>query len=105
MATPPAEGPVVLINVFQVGAGQEEAFVAGWKEAHEHLRQQDGFVATKLHESLNPDAPNRFVNVAHWQSAQQYEAAVASPAFRQIGQRIRTNVQASSPALYRVVAE
>jgi len=109
MATPAtpasAESPVVLINIFQVAPAQEEAFVAAWKEARDHLTQQDGYVSTKLHESLQADARFRFVNVAQWKSAQQYQAAVSTEAFRQIGQRIGANSKEATPALYRVIAE
>jgi heme oxygenase (mycobilin-producing) len=109
MATPAApasaESPVVLINIFQVSPAQEEAFVAAWKEAHDHLTQQDGYVSTKLHESLQADARFRFVNVAQWKSAQQYQAAVSTEAFRQIAQRTRANSKEATPALYRVIAE
>lgn len=96
--------PVVLINVFEVPAGEEEQFVAGWKEARDHLSKQDGFISTKLHESLNPEALYRFINVAQWQSPQKFQAAVGSDAFRQITQRTMGNAK-GRPSLYRVVAE
>jgi len=100
-----AESPVVLINIFQVAPEQEEAFVAAWKEAHQHLMQQDGYVSTKLHESLQADARFRFVNVAQWKSAQQYQAAMGSEAFRQLAQRGRATLKETTKELYRVIAE
>jgi heme-degrading monooxygenase HmoA len=55
---------VVLINPFEVPAGQEEEFLPRWREAAEELRHAPGFVSTRLHESLDPQAKFRFVNVA-----------------------------------------
>ncbi|MFL5592910.1 MAG: antibiotic biosynthesis monooxygenase family protein [Ktedonobacteraceae bacterium] len=41
---------VILINPFEVPAGQEEEFLTQWREAAEHLRQAPGFISTRLHE-------------------------------------------------------
>ena len=102
MATPaaaavPQEGPVVLINPIQVAPEQEEAFLAAWKEARDHLSAQDGYLSTKLHKSLDPAATYRFINVAQGQSAQHWQAALESDAFRQIVQRtIRSSLMMQS---------
>jgi heme-degrading monooxygenase HmoA len=55
---------VVLINPFEVPEGQEQEFLKQWREAAEHLRHASGFVLTRLHQSLDPQAKFRFVNVA-----------------------------------------
>ena len=93
---------VVLINPFEVPAGQEEEFLTRWREAAEHLRHAPGFVSTRLHESLDPQAKLRFFNVAEWESPQHFQAALRSEAFQQISRKMTF---AASPALYRVVAE
>ena len=49
-------GLVVLINLFEVPAGAEEDFIAAWERAREFLQAQPGYIATRLHESLRPDA-------------------------------------------------
>lgn len=55
---------VTLINPFEVSEGQEEQFLKEWTEAAEVLRQEPGFLSTRLHKSLNPQAKFRFINVA-----------------------------------------
>jgi Antibiotic biosynthesis monooxygenase len=45
---------VVLINAFEVPGGQEEKFLADWQHAAEWMRQQPGFVSSRLHQSLDP---------------------------------------------------
>jgi heme oxygenase (mycobilin-producing) len=93
---------VVLINVFEVPVGQEEEFRKQWHEAAEYLRHAPGFLSTRLHESLDPQAKFHFVNVAEWESPQHFQAAMRSEGFQQISQKMSF---AATPALYRVVAE
>jgi heme oxygenase (mycobilin-producing) len=74
--------PVVLINAFEVPAGQDEAFLQAWESAREFLATQEGYVSTSLHRSLSPTADFRFINVAVWQSPQAFQAALSQPGFR-----------------------
>ena len=90
---------VVLINPFEVPQGQEEAFLQGWRAAASHFMQSPGFLATRLHESLDPRTRFRFVNVAEWESAQQFQTALNAAPFP----LARLPVDAF-PALYRVIS-
>jgi heme-degrading monooxygenase HmoA len=92
--------PVILINPFEVPAGtNDEDFLRGWERAADYMRQQPGFVSTRLHRALRPDARFRFINVAEWESPQDFQAAVGSEQFREIAQ----GAAPGSPALYEVV--
>jgi heme-degrading monooxygenase HmoA len=93
---------VVLVNAFEIPDGQEEKFLADWRHAADWMRQQPGFVSSRLHQSLDPDAEFRYVNVAEWESADHFRKAAASPEFQQrtSGMNVRAH-----PALYRVVVE
>ncbi len=93
---------IVLINPFEVPQGQEEAFLKGWHAAAEHLRQAPGFLSARLHESLDPQAKFRFVNVAEWESPQHFQAAMSSEAFQQSRGKMPFT---AFPALYRVIVE
>jgi heme oxygenase (mycobilin-producing) len=73
--------PIVLINAFEVPEGQDEAFLESWERARAFLATQPGYLSTGLHRSLSPRAEFRFVNVALWQSAQAFHAAISQPAF------------------------
>ena len=74
-------GPVVLINLFEVPAGADERFIAGWEAARDFLAAQDGYRSTALHRSLGTDAEFRFVNVAEWASPAAFQAATSQPDF------------------------
>ena len=75
---------VVLINAFEVPEGEDEAFLEAWDRARTFLTTQDGYLSTRLHRSLVPNAEFRFVNVALWDSAQAFEAAVTRPEFADV---------------------
>jgi heme-degrading monooxygenase HmoA len=72
---------VVLINAFEVPEGEDDAFLQGWERAREFLSRQEGYVSTRLHRSLLPEADFRFVNVALWESAQAFRDATTQPEF------------------------
>jgi heme oxygenase (mycobilin-producing) len=75
--------PVVLINAFEVPAADAVAFIAAWCGARDYLASQPGYIDTVLHQSIAPDAEFQFVNVAHWQAAEDFIAATQSPGFRE----------------------
>jgi heme oxygenase (mycobilin-producing) len=66
-----------LINAFEVPEGEDEVFLAGWERTRELLSAQKGYISTRLHRSLRPDADFRFVNVARWDSPQAFQAAMS----------------------------
>lgn len=92
---------VVLINVFEVPEGRGDEFVSGWQIAAAHMRTQPGYISTRLHESLDPHAGYRFVNVAEWESPQAFQAAINAPEFRAAAHAIA--FATAHPSLYHVV--
>ena len=91
---------VILINPFEVpGRTEDEQFLRGWERAAEYMRQQPGFVSSRLHRALAPDARFRFINVAEWASPQDFQSAVDSEEFRELAK----GGSPGSPALYEVV--
>jgi heme-degrading monooxygenase HmoA len=91
---------VVLINPFEVPEGtDDEEFLRGWERAAEYMRQQPGFLSSRLHRALASDARFRFINVAEWASPQDFQAAVTSEKFREIAK----GAGPAAPALYEVV--
>ena len=95
------EQPLVLINAFEVPEGNDDEFVAAWQSAREFLETQPGYAGTTLHQSVSPDSEFRFVNVARWQTAQEFQTAVTSDAFRAAAAGLAQF--RSHPGLYRVV--
>ena len=94
------DGPVILINAFEVPEGEDEAFLEAWERSREFLRGQPGYLSTRLHRSLAPTADFRFVNVARWESAEAFQAAIAHPEFRGAPNPYRFHA-----SLYEVVRE
>lgn len=90
---------LVLINAFEVPAGEDDDFIRSWEQARDYLSTQPGYISTALHQSVTPNADFRFVNIGRWASAEAFRAAVESPGFREAG-RIP---YPAHPALYRVV--
>lgn len=88
---------VVLINPFSVPKGREEEFIKMWNETAERMKNEPGFIETKLHRSLDPDARFQFINIAHWESQEAWQAAVSKVRISEQHLPIEAN-----PALYRV---
>jgi heme-degrading monooxygenase HmoA len=71
--------PIVLINIFTVGAGDEEGFRNAFISAGETLKQQRGFISTQLHRALG-DSPI-FFNYVVWESTETLREAFSRPEF------------------------
>jgi heme-degrading monooxygenase HmoA len=99
--TPEDPGGVILINPFEVPAGDEERFLTGWEAARELLATERGYLGTRLHRSLAA-ASFRFVNIARWSSPLMFSRAVQRPEFQQAAAALTF---ASHPALYQAIGE
>lgn len=93
---------MTLINSFVVDPRRDEAFEALWTQTSTYFRRQPGFVGLRLHRAVSPDATYRYVNVAVWESAQQFAAAHATQEFRQVVSQPGWREFPSSPALFEV---
>ena len=92
--------PVVLINAFEVPAGEAEQFIAAWEQTRDYLETQPGYIDTALHQAFAPDAEFQFVNVAHWESAETFLAATQSQGF--VAAAIGLTSYQPHPSLYHV---
>jgi heme-degrading monooxygenase HmoA len=90
---------VTLINIFEVPAGDEDEFIAAWEKARDYLKASPAHIGTALHQSLH-DERFRFVNIAHWTSEEEFNAAVRSQGFREAAADLHWPMY---PALYQVV--
>jgi quinol monooxygenase YgiN len=69
--------PMTLINLFTVSPEQEEGFVARFTATAEALKGLPGFLGTDLHKNAGVgDQSYRFVNIAKWESADHWRAAL-----------------------------
>ena len=95
-------GKVILINPFEVPNGQEEEALAFWDRAAEYRRRQPGYISTRLHKAISPDARFTYVNVAEWESAEHFQAAIGSDEFQKLTEGSQERFP-HYPALYEVV--
>lgn len=98
-----ADNGVTLINPFVVQSGSLEETLDMWEKAREFLKDQPGYISTKLHRSLAPDARYQLINVAQWESAALFKQAVSKMREADILPRI-AGVTAA-PQLYTVVRD
>jgi hypothetical protein len=79
--------PVVLINPFEVPEGKDETFLAEWEMAKAFMERQPGYISTRLHRSLAPNARFRFINVAEWASVEDFQTALNPPSLFSFGRQ------------------
>jgi heme oxygenase (mycobilin-producing) len=93
---------VTLINPFEVPEGKEEAVLKMWEKAAEFMKKQPGFVSTRLHRALSPEARFHLINVAEWESAENFQAAINSAEFKKLTEGAMEDFP-HYPALYEVI--
>ena len=99
--TAPAIAEVVLINAFEVPAGQREAAIAEWKDARDFLATQPGYIDAALHNAVTPAARFGLVNIARWESPEAFIAATR--AMQAAGVFVPPAGLVANSALYTVV--
>ena len=95
------DGSVVLINVFTVDPGEEEALIAAWTHDADFMRAQPGYISTQLHRAIG--GSTTFLNYAVWESVESFRKAFTNPEFQaRIGAYPDSAV--ASPHLFRKLA-
>ncbi|MBP0465198.1 antibiotic biosynthesis monooxygenase [Roseomonas sp. PWR1] len=69
--------PVTLINVFEVPEGKLPEAITYWEASRAFLATQPGFIRTRLHQPIAPNARFQLINVAEWESPQAFQPASA----------------------------
>ncbi len=90
--------PVTLINAFEVPAGKLDAAITAWEAARDFLESQPGYIETTLHRTITPNAKFQLVNVAKWESAATFQAAIRK--YHQSGSSTAFEGITYHPALY-----
>lgn len=96
-----SENPVILINPFTVPREKLDEAIASWEAGRDFLKQQPGYISTKLHQALSPDAQYLLINVAEWETPEAFKAAIAAMRASSAFPPIEGVVPA--PALYKVI--
>ncbi|MDQ1716832.1 MAG: hypothetical protein QOE89_785 [Pseudonocardiales bacterium] len=69
--------PITTIVHFEIPAENVGQFFAFWQDyIKDNVSKQPGLIDGILHRSIDPDGPFQFINVAHWESAEQLAAGL-----------------------------
>ena len=75
---------VVLINPFEVPEGKEEEALSFWEKVADYMKQQPGFISTRLHKAVVPWARFHLINVAEWKSVNHFESVMNGEEFKNL---------------------
>jgi hypothetical protein len=90
--------PITTIVHFEVPADNLETFLSFWKEhIKEEVSKQPGLVDGIFHRRIDRDGQFQFVNVAHWESAEDLAAGLRTaseelPEINEVFRRLRVKV-------------
>jgi heme-degrading monooxygenase HmoA len=73
------QGPVILINKFNVAPEDAEQLVKAWSADAEFFKRQPGFISAQLHRGIGGSGV--FLNYAIWESTGQFKQAFNSHQF------------------------
>ena len=93
---------VTLINAFEVADDKQEEALAFWERVADFMRKQPGFISTRLHRAVVPWARFHLINIAEWQTAENFEAAINSEEFKRLTEPY-AEVFPHYPGLYEVI--
>ncbi|WP_218024153.1 antibiotic biosynthesis monooxygenase family protein [Nocardia xishanensis] len=72
---------ITLIDVWELPEDRIDESVARWRERVALIRTAPGFRDARMHRRLDPEARLGLVNVAHWDSIEARDEALANPGF------------------------
>ncbi|MGI9503297.1 MAG: antibiotic biosynthesis monooxygenase family protein [Geminicoccaceae bacterium] len=98
-----ANAAVILINPFTVPKDKLDDAIKSWESGRDFLSQQPGYISTKLHQSLSPDAQYLLINVAEWETPEDFKAATT--AMRANAKFPPVEGVVPAPALYSVIRD
>ena len=74
-------GPVVLVNLFSVNPGDQDALVEAWRNDAQWMKKQPGYISTQLHKAVGDGS--MYLNYAVWDSVAAFRDAFSNPEFQQ----------------------
>jgi heme-degrading monooxygenase HmoA len=94
-------GPVIVINKFNVKPENIDSFLKAWTTDAEIMKRQPGFISTQLHRGIAGSSV--FINYAVWESAKYLKLALNNPEFQSTLNAYPVDTIVS-PHLFRKVA-
>ena len=96
---PDGAGGAVLIDPFEVPAGEDERLMASWERLRALFAARQGYLGTRLHRSVE-QAEFRFVAVVRWSSPLMFARTLRQP---EVEEASAAMPFPGRPALYLVV--
>jgi heme-degrading monooxygenase HmoA len=93
---------ITVINTIEVPQGREDEALSMWESFAEYFRKQPGYISTKLHKAINPDAKFHLVNIAEWESTDAFQAALENPDLVEIAKNLPDDIP-HYPGIYEVI--
>ncbi len=93
---------VTTINPIEVPKGREQEALLIWERYAEYFRRQPGYIGTSLNRSLDPNARFHLVNVAQWESAEHFLAALNNEEIKKVGAGFPPEMP-HYPSIYEVI--
>jgi heme-degrading monooxygenase HmoA len=94
---------VILLNNFVIQAGKEGDFEETFRTTGPELvKTQKGLIRYRLHRSLSDRS--RYVNYVEWESREDFERAVRSPALQEVAEKVQ-KIATINPEFYEIVTE
>ncbi len=94
---------ITLINPFEVPADKLQESIIYWEACRDFLKEQPGYISTKLHQSIQDNAKFMLINVAVWESPKAFTEASQKMA-KELGVKPPAGLKAN-PSLYTVISE
>lgn len=92
--------PITTIVHFEVPAENVDRFFAYWQDhIKDNVSRQPGLIDGIFHRGTDADGPYQFINVAHWESAEQLAAGLKATGedlpvgkvFQELGVKVSQN--------------
>jgi len=98
-----APNHIILINPFEVPQGKLEESIKYWEACRDFLKEQPGYVSTKLHKSIKDDAKFELINIAVWENPKVFSEATQKM-IKELGVPPVEGLK-PNPSLYEIVRE
>lgn len=95
---PTDQNHVVLINAFEIPEAEVPMAIEAWKKARDFLKEQPGYIETKLHRAITPNARFQLINIAKWATPEAFKAAIGN--FQKTSAAAAFKGKTYHPALY-----
>jgi heme-degrading monooxygenase HmoA len=100
--------PITVINIFEVPAELVGQFITRWRVRAEIMAAAPGFRDSRMHRAASSQTRFQLVNLAHWDSQADLEAAQSGAAFQDSIRALREDPRMRfmvHPGLYEVAAD